>query len=420
MDGKSYIKRLIKLIVNNWLIVENYLFSTSIHIIGPFIGIIIYPYVIRAVGQEAYGTYVFGLSITHYFITLCSFGFTMPAIRSLAVSRHSIRTKSVIVSKFLSAKIYIGLLSAVIFFILIGTIPFLAKNKFMYAACFMQLAGEVFFPVWYFQGILKMKYVTYIQLGYRILSIPFILLMVKTHDDGIVYASIIGVSVIAGALHGLYVIRYKEKLRIRILPLNRINGIFSEGLPFFLSSATGTIKESGVSIIIGVFLNMNQLALYDLANKIILIPRTFTMQINNVIFPKMMVDGTREVVRKIIRIETLIALAISVLIILFGRWIIFLMGGTEMMDAYASTVILSFTILVWLVVGSYISFVFVPSNKYYYATRNQIVALLSFLLYAVVGLGISPSVEALAVAITLSGFTEIVYCRYLIAKHRLL
>jgi PST family polysaccharide transporter len=91
-----------------------------------------------------------------------------------------------------------------------------------------------------------------------------------------------------------------------------------------------------------------------------------------------------------------------------------------MIDSYPLAIILSITVLVWLVVGSYISFIFVPQNRYYFVTRNQLVAFISFFIICLPGVLIFHNIMAIVTALTLSGLCEIAYCNYLIKKHKLL
>ncbi|MFA6582320.1 MAG: hypothetical protein WCS79_10985, partial [Paludibacter sp.] len=90
------------------------------------------------------------------------------------------------------------------------------------------------------------------------------------------------------------------------------------------------------------------------------------------------------------------------------------------LDSYPLAIILSVTVLVWLVVGSYISFIFVPGNKYYFVTQNQFVAFGTFFLFCIPGVMIFHSILAVVIALTLSGLCEIAFCNYIIKKHKLL
>lgn len=404
---------------NNLKIVENYFFMTALQLLSSLFGILIYPYVIRTLGAESYGQYVFALSITTYFITFISFGFSLPATKMIAQNKHNQAIKSEVVSSIFTAKLYLGILSAVVFSILLLTLPFMMQNRWIYIICFAQIIGEMLFPSWYFQGVQKMKVVTFIQLGFRILSLPNIVMLVKTPSDCLLFVSINTLAVVLGGIAAnIILIRY-EKLNLQILALPKLKPYFKDALPFFWSSAAGTLKQSSVSIIIGSVFGMRDLALYDLANKLIILPRMLTTSINGALFPKVIENINTSLVRKIIRYEIGIGILVSILIAASGYWVILLLAGSTMTAAYPLAMILSLTVLSWLVVGSYINFIFVPAGRYYLVTQNQIVAALSFFIYCIPLFFVDNMIIVVA-ALTLSGLTEIVFCNIMIKKLKLL
>ncbi len=407
-------------VTNNTKVIENYFFMTALQIINSLFGILIYPYLIRVLGAESYGLYVFALSVTSYFIGFVSFGFSFPALKAIVENRDNQEAKNDIVSSVLSAKSYLALISAVIFSVLIFTIPIMRENWIIFGVCFTQIIAEILFPVWYYQGVQKMRIVTYIQLGFRVISLPFIFLFIKSSADCWIYVIITSLSIISGGVLSMIFLSKNEKIKFRFISIHSLRGYFRDGLPFFWSSATGTIKQESVTIIIGTFFGMRDVALYDLANKIIVLPRILTTSINGALFPKIIKNVQNAVVKKVLRYETLIGLAVIAGIAIFGRWIILILGGTAMLDSYPLAIILSVTVLVWLVVGSYISFIFVPGNRYYFVTQNQFVAFGTFFLFCIPGVMIFHSILAVVIALTLSGLCEIAFCNYIIKKHKLL
>jgi len=417
---KRTVEKIKNKVISNALVVENYFFMTAIQLINSLFGIAIYPYLIRVLGADSYGLYAFALSVTSYFTSFISFGFNFPGVKAIAQNKNNPEIKRVTVSAILTAKIYLGLLSILIFLILTYYVPLMHSNKRLFALGFIQIIAEIIFPVWYFQGIQRMKIVTYIQLGFRILSLPFIVIFIHRPGDVWIYMLIGSCTVISGAITAIIYLIKIEKIGINLLPFKSLIVYYKDALPFFWSSSAGTIKEETVTMIIGSLFGMRDVAYYDLAKKIIILPRMLTMSINNAIFPKFIENVQKSTVKKIVRYETIIGFAISAFIIFTGYWLVLFLGGIEMLPAYPMSIILSFTILVWLVVGSYISFIFVPANKYYFVTRNQLVALLSFLLFCIPGLFIYHHIWTIIIALTLSGFSEILYCRYLIHKHKML
>ena len=405
---------------NNGKVVENYFFMTALQIISSAFGVLIYPYLIRVLGAESYGLYVFAVATASYFVGIVSFGFSFPGVKAIAQNKDNLQIKSAVVSSVFTSKILLGIVSLVIFIGLLLTVPLLKDHKGLFLIVYAQILSEIFFPIWYFQGVQKMKIVTYFQLAFRILSLPFIFILVRSTDDLLQYAFIATLSVVlpAVALY-VYLIR-RENLTIRLQPISKLKTYFKEATPFFWSSTAGTIKQESVTIIIGAFFGMKDVALYDLANKLIMLPRMLTMSINTALFPKVIEDIKTETIKKIEKYETMIGLAVVLFVVVFGYWIIWLLGGKEMTGAYPLAIVLSFTVLTWLVVGCYINFVFVPQNKYYFVTRNQIVALISFVVICVPALFFSSGIMTVVLALTLSGFSEIAYSKYLIRKNKLL
>lgn len=405
---------------NNGKVVENYFFMTALQIISSAFGVLIYPYLIRVLGAESYGLYVFAVATASYFVGIVSFGFSFPGVKAIAQNKDNLQIKSAVVSSVFTSKILLGIVSLVIFIGLLLTVPLLKDHKGLFLIVYAQILSEIFFPIWYFQGVQKMKIVTYFQLAFRILSLPFIFILVRSTDDLLQYAFIATLSVVLPAIAlYVYLIR-RENLTIKLQPISKLKTYFKEATPFFWSSTAGTIKQESVTIIIGAFFGMKDVALYDLANKLIMLPRMLTMSINTALFPKVIEDIKTETIKKIEKYETMIGLAVVLFVVVFGYWIIWLLGGKEMTGAYPLAIVLSFTVLTWLVVGCYINFVFVPQNKYYFVTNNQIVALISFVVICVPALFFSSGIMTVVVALTLSGFSEIAYSKYLIRKNKLL
>ena len=408
-----------KSISNNTKVIENYFFMTALQIINALFGILIYPYLIRILGANSYGLYVFAFSVTTYFVSFISFGFNLPAIKIVVQNKDNIQKKNEILSGIFTAKSLLAALSFLVFLILLFSVPFLSSHKLVFSICFSQIIAEVLFPVWYFQAIQKMRIVTLIQLGYRFLSLPFIFIFIKKPDDYWMYALIASLSVILSSISSVIYLKRIEDIRYHFVSFSTMKSFFKDAMPFFWMNSTSTIKQESVTIIIGSFFGMRDVALFDLANKIILIPRMLTTSINGALFPKLIDNIQKGIVKKIILYETLLGLGVMAGVVVFGRWIILLLGGTAMLDSYPLAIILSATILVWLVVGCYISFIFVPNNRYYFVTWNQFVAFGTFFLFCIAGMLIFHNIMTVVIALSLSGLSEIAYCNYLIKKHNL-
>lgn len=399
---------------------ENYFFMTLLTCSSSLIGLLIYPFLITRLGGATYGLYVFALSIVSYFTIFVSFGFNYQGVKKIVEHRDDLEVKNEIVSSIFTAKFLLALIATILFIPLLLFVPKICDNRLIFIICYVQILSELLFPIWYFQAVQKMRIVTYIQLTFRVLTIPFILLLIKTPDDLWIYALIVTASIVLGALTSQVFLWKKEGIFMRFVPVRKLKSYYQDALPFFWSSSAGVIKQESVTLIIGFFFGMRDVALYDLANKIVLIPRLLTNSINNALFPSVIERNNKSEIKKIIRYETWLGLFVMLVIALGGYWVILLMGGRDMLLSYPLALIQSTSILTWLVVGCYINFIFIPQNHYYFVTRNQLVAFFSFFFFCITGLLIYKSIVIVVLALSLSGFCEIIYCRYLIKKYSLL
>ena len=290
--------KVVSSISNNKTVIENYFFMTALQILNSLFYLLIYPFLIRTLGSESYGLYIFAMSIVTYFIIFVSFGFDMPAVKIIAENVNDKDIKSQTLSAVFSAKIYLEAIALLAFCFLILSVPSFRHNWMIFLFCFIQTFSNIFFPQWYFQGIQKMRIVTYIQLTYKLISLPLIFLLIKTSSDLWIFVLITSLISFLGSITSHLLIIIKHKVPIHILPLSDVREWYKTSMPFFLTSSTGVIKEQSIIVIIGLFLGMKDCALYDLANKIIMVPRTLLMSINAAIFPKVIANIKVELVKK--------------------------------------------------------------------------------------------------------------------------
>lgn len=414
------LNRIIDLFDRHKKVVENYFFMTVLQVINSLFYVMIYPYLIRTLGAESYGLYIYALSIVTYFIFIVNFGFDLPATKAVAQEKDNTTAISNVLSCIFTAKIYLLFVSVLIFSILLITIPFLKEHYLLFVIVFGQTINFALFPTFYYQGIQKMKTATIIQVIFKLLSLPFIFVMVKSSSDLSVFAIISTSTMIIGGLVAILMVVFVDKLYIRWVSFSELRKWFKEAFPFFLSNSVGTLKEQGIPIIVGAFFGMRDVAIYDLANKLIIIPRTVLMSLNAALFPKIVIENNKATIQKIIKYEFLIGLSVIGLIVAFGYWVILFLGGESMTDAYPLAIVLSVTVLSWLVVGAIISFLFIPNHKYYLVTINQILALISVALFILCGFSIKISIFVLVGALAFSGIVEIIFCLFQTKKYKFL
>ena len=390
---------------NNTKVVENYAFMTILQVLNICFYLLIYPFLIRVLGAESYGMYAYTLAVVTLFITFVSFGFDLPAAKKIAENAENKEVMSRVLSEVTTTKIFLEIISLIIFAALFMVSGKMRNNALLFIIVFAQTITNIVFPQWYFQGVQRMRVVTYIQVAFKVCSLFFIFWFLHSPEDNWIYALIVTISSVAGGVVALLIIMFKDGLQISFVPFSHVLNSIRDAVPFFLSNVTGVIKEQGVILLIGQFLGMNEVAVYDLANKIIIIPRTIFSKLNDALYPKMMAQPSQTRRRKILIGEIVIGLVSIAIIAALGYWAVLILGGKAMIASYPVSVILSITILTWLVAGALIDF---------YISWNQLIAMLTTFSFAGIGLFFTRSVYLLAVSLALSGLMEIVFCSIVI------
>lgn len=404
---------------NNTKVVENYAFMTILQVLNICFYLLIYPFLIRVLGAESYGLYAYALAIVTLFITFVSFGFDLPAAKKIAENVGDKERISQVLSEVTSTKILLEIVALVIYACLFLLSSKMRENALLFAIVFAQTITNIVFPQWYFQGVQRMRVVTYIQVALKLATLPLIFWLLRSPDDCWIYAMIVSASSVAGGLIAWLIVCFKDSLQMRYVALPAVLRSIRETAPFFLTNATSILKEQGVVLLIGQFLGMSEVAVYDLANKIIIIPRTIFSKLNDALYPKMMAQPSPARRKKILIGEIAVGMGAIVLIAAFGYWAVLILGGKAMIASYPVSVILSVTILTWLVAGALIDFYIIPSGKVYYITINQIIAMSVTFLIAGVGLYFFHSIYALAASLAVAGLVEIAYCSCVVVKNKM-
>lgn len=389
---------------------------SALNIVSALVGFFIYPYVIRVLGAEQYGLYAFLLAIAMYFQDLIDFGFDSPCTKRVALCADDKQELSRTVSVVLFCKLALIALSAAIAAPIILAIPILRDNLWLFIVIFIQNLYKTFYPQWYYLGTKNMKFSSILQAVIRISQIPLILIFVKDTGDLMVYALIVSGTMLVGSIVGGVNV-LMEGIRIVGVSFSQMKEYYKEATPFFVTTISGRIKEKTLTAIIGACFGMRDVAIYDLANKIIQIPKLLLNSINAALFPEVVAKATTERVNKILKYERLISLATILSIVIFGYPATLILGGRDMIAAYPVALILSFTIYFMLITGAYLQFVFVARGGYRYVAWNQVIALATCMVFCGVGMLIWPSVWSVALSLTLSTAGEVIYCRIITRRH---
>lgn len=408
---RNHLQEFKKIFINNKKIAENYFFMTLLLVLNSFFGLLIYPYLIRTLGAESYGVYIFASTVVNYFICFIGFGFDMYGVRLIAENPFSIKKKSNVLSIIFTTKLYLEIVSIILAILVSFVFPILRTYFWVYIVCFANTLLNIFFPTWYFQGVQKMRVVSYIQLIFKLLSLPFIFIFIKKPDDILLFAIIMTASSLLGALYAFIHLLVFEKLKISLVPIKHTFVYIKESQYFFYTNFLNMMKIQTINLIIGTRYSMTDLALYDLANRIVSIPLMLITNINSALFPKVVSNFNVPLIKKILMTERIIGILAVLTVVVFGKIAIQILGGEAMEGSYWIAVILSFTIFAFLQTSCYIGLILIPNRKDSYVLKDLILSFTTLFTLIVLGMLLSKNILALPLAFSLAALAELLYLR---------
>ncbi len=231
----------------------------------PFVTV---PYLTRVLGPAQYGLIGFAAAFVNYFTILTGYGFNLSATREISLKRDDHERISGIFSAVMIIKAALLVLSAAIVLAVVYSFDRFRADAGVYLVSFGIVAGNVLFPVWLFQGMERMKYITYINLAGRAALTAAVFVFISARADYMLYvilnsvtAVLVGVASLACALR-VFDIKF-------VMPsLADLRREAAEGWYVFVSSISVVLYTSSTTFVLGLFTNNAVVGYYTGADKI--------------------------------------------------------------------------------------------------------------------------------------------------------
>ena len=332
----------------NKVLIQNFSSLTILQISQYVFPLITFPYLVRVLSPDGYGLVAFANAFITYFTVLTDYGFNLSATKDVSINRNNSNKISEIYSSVLTVRMLLFLLSVVIIVPLVMLIPKFYKDAEIYLISFIAVFGTTIFPVWFFQGIEKMKFITIISISVKALWVVLVFLLVTTKND-IVNLVILnaGSSVLIGII-SIFVISKKFQVKYKIPSLKNIKEQFIEGWHYFLSTASISLYTTSTTFILGLFASEAIVGYFSAADKIRNAIQNISSSASRTVFPHLSSEfqKSKEAAFGFIRKFTIsigtVMLIISILLFFFAKPIVLIMLGEEYIKSIILIKIMAF------------------------------------------------------------------------------
>lgn len=243
------------------------------------------PYLVRVLGMEAYGLVAFAQSFAQYFNVLTDYGFNFSATRSIAQNRDDVEKISEIFCSVFLIKLCLTAVGLIVLLCLLLVVPRMRHDWTTYVFAFVAVIGNVLFPVWFFQGIEKMRYISLISGTTKVISAVLLfvfvhrpadeLLAVAIQSAGMVLAGVIGLAVCLGTIH----------VDLQWPSWGSLKTYSVDGWHLFVSTASVSLYTNTNVFLVGLIAGNVQAGYFSAAEKLIRAISGLIGPINQSVFP---------------------------------------------------------------------------------------------------------------------------------------
>lgn len=397
-------------------LLESVLSLSTLNMLNMVLPLVTMPYMLPIVGPEKYGIYIYVYTIIQYIMLVSCYGFPFSATKQIAQVREDIHKVSSIYSDVTFAKLFLAVVSIVFVFLLSPWLFSTNDEVQIYLMGLGIVIGDVFNPSWLYQGMEKMRYITYVNVLSKMLFTVLIFIVVKESDD---YRYIILLNSLGFLLAGIVstIIAFKQfGMKLSVPTLNGIKSQLKEGSAIFGSTLSIELYKNSNVILLKFFMGEYYVGIYSVAERIIKGIRSAATPISHALFPHFgrkfvgqSLYTNVNLLGKASRYLGLMLFALMLVTVLCAHYICALFGG----EAFEDTVPLMYILSPVIVLGGlnyvlgFVGLVNLGYQKrfFYYVMTSGILSV-TFLVMCVHWWGM----YAAAIAMTLSELILFVNC----------
>jgi len=264
---------------------KNFFFMSVIQSSNILISLMTMPLLIQSIGLDQFGLVNLSLSVIVLLNVLVVFGYNLSAPKDVALNQENKEALSHLVSNVFSAKLLLASFAA--FLILLGVFGFNLFKEYQVILVFsiLLLFSEATLPLWFFQGMEKMKLISITNIFSKLLFLLGIVLFIHRPDQSRWVNFLMGFFGLGINILLLFYIHIFLEIKFYRPQFSAIWKSIKENFILFLSGFASFISINGGLIILSFFSVAETLGMYSLAERVVMVLRLFPAMIIQAIYP---------------------------------------------------------------------------------------------------------------------------------------
>jgi len=329
-------------------LIENFFSLSILQGMNYILPLITLPYLVRVLGPEKFGLIAFAQAFIQYFNILTDYGFSLSATREIAIYREDKEKLSEIFSAVMIIKFGLLLFSFVVLSVIVFGFNKFHRDWEIYYLTFGMVIGQVLFPIWFFQGMEKMKYITFLNITARLIFTVSIFVFVHKVSDYVYVPLLNSVGFLIVGILAFWITLWDFGVRFKITSWDNIKRQLKEGWYIFISTVAISLYTISNTFILGLFTNNTIVGYYSAAERVIKAIQGLLTPVSQTIYPyisKLVSESKEKGIKFIQKITFLIggiSFILSLFIFIFASLIVEIVLGDKYVESIPVLRILAF------------------------------------------------------------------------------
>jgi len=337
------------------IIASNFMSLTILQAANYILPLIVLPFLVRILGPDKFGLVMFAQAMITFFNVIVDFGFNLSGTREISLAREDKKKLSELFSSILLIKFGLIIVGFLLLLIIVELFTRFKIDAQIYYLSFGIVIGQALFPVWFFQGIEKMKFVTLINILAKVIFTILIFLAIRNKEDYLLVPLFNSLGFIVAGLIGLGIsLKHVDFIKPK---WDTVKRLFLESLSLFISNFAVNLYTTCNVFILGIFTGNTIVGVYSSMEKLILAMKNIYVPLYQALFPwlaKQTEIKQNNIIKKLAPIVFGVGSLITLTIILFGKIILSIIYDDDLINSY----VIIFKILSFIAVFAALSMLY--------------------------------------------------------------
>ncbi len=289
--------------------------------------LISYPFLLRTLEIERWGLVSFGYTFTQYLVIFTDFGFNSSATKYISSHRDNIELINRYLNSAFIGRILLGIVSFIILLVIISVFNKFNQDAEFYLLYFGIVIGNIMFPMWFFQGMEKMKYIAIFNILAKLISFTPFFIFIREPKDYILVPVFYSIGYVLAGIISIYFVYFREKMKWFIPTFSEIRFALSDSSTYFLSRLSLSFFTYSNSLLLGLVYGNVAVGYYSAAEKLYQAYNWALTPFTGVLFPYMANKKDVPFFKRVLKIIIPSNIIMLISILLSSYWIIQIIYG---------------------------------------------------------------------------------------------